>query len=116
MHLSLDGTGIAYILKREAVLKQTPLNNSGFDLFEGSDLQAATRFVEVKSRNGLWSGPVAMSREQFRKAQEEGERFWLYVVENTANPASMRLHAIQDPAGKARHFSFDPGWSALATP
>jgi uncharacterized membrane protein YgcG len=114
--MQVEQVAIAYILKRDLALKPTPTNNPGFDLFEGLEIQTATRFVEVKSRKGPWAGPVALSGTQFRKAQEEGERFWLYVVENTANPASIRLHAIQDPAGKAHHFCFDPGWAALATP
>ena len=82
--------------------------------FRSADLTHATRYVEVKSRSGPWSGPVALSREQFLKAQSEGDRFWLYVVEHTRDPAATRLHRIQDPAGKSRHFTFDPGWSALA--
>jgi hypothetical protein len=112
--MEVEQAAIAYILERDASLKQTPLNNPGFDLFEGPEIQTATRFVEVKSRKGPWTSPVALSGTQFRKAQEEGQRFWLYVVENTANPDSIRVHAIQDPAGKALHFCFDPGWSALA--
>lgn len=114
--MQIEEIAIAYILKLEPALKPTSANNPGFDLFEGDAIEGATRFIEVKSRRGSWSGPVALSRTQFHKAQEEGERFWLYVVENTAKPDSIRLHAIKDPAGKAHHFCFDPGWSALATP
>lgn len=114
--MQIEQVAIAYILEQESSLKTTPPGNPGFDLYDGPDLASATRYVEVKSRSEPWSGPVALSREQFLKAQSEGDRFWLYVVEHTRDPAATRLHRIRNPAGKSHHFTFDPGWSALAEP
>jgi len=114
--MQIEQDAIAYILTQETSLQTTPPGNPGFDLFEGEDIASPTRYVEVKSRSGSWSGPVALSREQFLKAQVEGDRYWLYVVEHTRTPAATRLHRIQNPAGKSRHFTFDPGWSELAEP
>jgi len=114
--MQIEQVAIAYILTQEPRLQTTPVGNPGFDLFEGpsADPAHATRYVEVKSRSGSWSGPVALSREQFLKAQAEGDRFWLYVVENTRDTSSTRLYRIKNPVGKSRHFTFDQGWSALA--
>jgi hypothetical protein len=114
--MQIEQVAIAYILTQEPSLQATPPGNPGFDLFEGEDIASPSRFVEVKSRSGSWSGPVALSREQFHKAQSEGDRFWLYVVEHTRDPAATQLHRIQNPAGKSYHFTFDPGWSALTDP
>lgn len=114
--MQIEQVAIAYILTQEPDLQTTPPGNPGFDLFEGEDIASPTRYVEVKSRSGSWSGPVALSREQFLKAQAEGDRYWLYVVEHTRDPAATQLHRIQNPAGKSHHFTFDPGWSALAEP
>jgi hypothetical protein len=63
---------------------------------------------------GLTDRPVGLSRAQFKCAQEYGEAYWPYVVEH-AGTESARLVRIQNPAGKARTFSFDQGWLAIAT-
>jgi hypothetical protein len=112
--LAVEESAIQFIRQEEPSLKPTPPNNPGFDLYEGESLETATRIVEVKSRKGPWSGPVTLSSTQFAKAQEAGAHFWLYVVENTANPTATRIIRIQDPAGRARHFCYDPGWKSLA--
>ena len=46
-------------------------------------------------------------------AQECGDDYWLYVVEN-AGTGSPNIVKIQDPAGKARTFTFDHGWREVA--
>ena len=48
-----------------------------------------------------------------RMAQECGDSYWLYVVEN-AGTDSPNIVRIQDPAGKARTFTFDHGWLAMS--
>jgi hypothetical protein len=57
--------------------------------------------------------PVALSRTQFEYAQEHGESYWLYIVEH-ADTADARILRIQNPAGKARTFTFDRGWISIA--
>ena len=59
--------------------------------------------------------PVGLSRTQFDCAREHGEAYWLYVVES-AGTDEARLVPIQDPAGKARTFTFDHGWLDVASP
>jgi hypothetical protein len=62
---------------------------------------------------GLDDRPVGLSRTQFDCAREHGSAYWLYAVEHagTENP---RIVRIQDPAGKARTFTFDHGWLDVA--
>ena len=62
---------------------------------------------EVKAMTGSMNDrPVGLSRAQFKQAQENGNKFWLYVVEH-AGTKDARILRIQDPAGKARIFTFD---------
>lgn len=110
----LEEAALTFILGIEPRLERTPSNNPGFDLFEGESLEFIVRFVEVKSKKGEWKGGVALSEEQFRLAEGERERYWLYVVEFADDPLKRRLYKIQDPAGKSRYFTFDAGWKALA--
>lgn len=112
--MQIEREAIKYILAEEKSLQATPPGNPGFDLFEGADAAKATRYIEVKARSGPWSGPAALSREQFLKAQAEGDHYWLYVVENTKSPPDLKIHRIQNPAGKVRHFCFDDGWQTLS--
>ena len=61
----------------------------------------------------LQDRPVGLSRTQFDCAREQGEAYWLYVVEH-AGTTGDRIVRIQDPAGKARTFTFDRGWLTVA--
>ena len=74
------------------------------------------RYIEVKSTSGIWDSqnPAQMHRTQFERAQEYGDRYWLYVVEHveSENP---QIHCIQNPANRVNAFMFDHGWMPLAT-
>ena len=112
--MALEERALARILGEEPQLGRTSPNNAGFDLVEEDDAGVACRWVEVKAMTGTLSDhPVGMTRSQFEAAQERGERFWLYVVEH-AGSDSPRILRIQDPAGRARTFTFDRGWIAIA--
>jgi hypothetical protein len=112
--MSLEEKAISFILQSEPSLLRTEFNNPGFDLFEiGSDGQPA-RWVEVKAMSGgLQDRPVGLSRAQFECAREHGVAYWLYVVEY-ADDSGARIRRIQDPAGRARTFIFDNGWTSIA--
>ncbi len=112
---ALEEKAIDLILAREPQLKRTPINNKGFDLFEGNTDDGPPRKIEVKAMTGnLRSRPVGMSHEQFECARLNGKSYWLYVVEHANNPQTARIVRIQDPAGKARTFCFDHGWISVA--
>lgn len=114
--LSLEDTAIHAILIEEPALLRTPTNNPGFDLIGPGADEEADRRIEVKAMTrDLKSRPVGMSHAQFECAREHGRGFWLYVVEHAADPQLRRIVRIQDPAGKARTFTFDQGWVAIAS-
>lgn len=113
--MALEEKAITIILSQEPEMKRTPANNPGFDLFTSDADGKPTRWVEVKAMAGaLTDRPVGLSRTQFDCAREHGEAFWLYVVEHAGDDTSNRIVRIQDPARKARTFTFDHGWLEVA--
>ncbi|MEO1618682.1 MAG: helicase-related protein [Planctomycetota bacterium] len=75
--------------------KSVEKENCGWDLtsYLGDE---ASRYIEVKGRAGV--GPVALTPNEWIKAQRFRENYWLYVVVNCrTNP---ELHIIRDPASK----------------
>jgi len=112
--LELEARAIDHILNNEPLLQRTPLNNPGFDLIETNAAGRPKRWVEVKAMTGtLESRPVGVSRTQFLAAQEYGEQYWLYIVENAGSESDARVVRIKDPAGRARTFTFDRGWANM---
>ena len=112
--VALEAKAIEFILSLETGWQQTPTHNPGFDLFETGPDEKAKLWCEVKSMTGsLTDRPVALSRTQFDFAREHGQAYWLYVVERAGTDRA-RLVRIQDPAGKARTFTFDYGWLRIA--
>jgi hypothetical protein len=71
------------------------------------------RYIEVKSNSGLWGTlGVGLSKPQFDKASELGDRYWLYVVENAVGEGS-RVYRINNPARRVDQFLYDDGWRGL---
>ena len=111
----LEAHAIALILETEPQLRCTPTNNPGFDLFEQAPDSQPTRWVEVKAMKGtLNDRSVGLSRTQFQSAENHGQAFWLYIVENAGTRAQARVIRLQDPAGKSKTFTFDRGWLSVA--
>ena len=110
--LNLEEKAITLILAEETQLERTPLNNPGFDLIEpGCDNNNPIKFIEVKAMAGsLQDRPVGLSSTQFKCAQKYGELYWLYIVEHAGSPDLARGIYIQNPADKAKTFTFDQGW------
>lgn len=112
--MELERSAIEFILACEPDWQRTATNNPGFDLYRGPTIETATHWCEVKAMAGtLDDRPVGMSSTQFEYAQSRGSAYWLYVVERagTDNP---NLVPIQDPAGKAKTFTFDVGWRSVS--
>jgi len=71
--------------------------NCGWDItsLKGGQVE---RYIEVKGRAG--EGAVALTPNEWIKAQRFGDEYWLYIVINCkSNP---QLHRIQNPAAKLR--------------
>ena len=113
--MNLEDYAIELIIGLEPELRRTPMNNPGFDLMELGPDGEPIRWVEVKAMRGtLRDRPVGLSRTQFEWAQKHESQFWLYVVERAGTPEHAQVVRIQDPAGKARTFTFDHGWVVVA--
>ena len=83
-----------------------------YELYDNSGV--VSRYIEVKSMSGRWNNTYGvLSRPQFEKAREIGDRFWLYVVER-AESDDFQVHRVQGVALKANRFMFDDGWRAMA--
>ena len=112
--MDLERRAIGLILESEPRWRETPPNNPGFDLYRGPAMDRATHWCEVKAMKGaLDDRPVGISRTQFEWAQRHRDKYWLYVVER-AGKSDFNVVRIQDPVGKARSFTFDGGWRAVA--
>ena len=95
-------------------------NNKGFDLYQtesGRKNGKIIQWCEVKSLSGKFNR-VSLTKAEFECAQEHGENYWLYIVENVAlldQGGEPNLIRIQNPAGKAERFSYgNSDWSKAA--
>ena len=108
--MALEAKAIDLILSTEPQWRGTRTHNPGFDLYQGVRQSAATHWCEVKAMTGtLADRPVGLSHTQFDCARKHGEAYWLYVVES-AGTDDASVARIQDPAGRAKTFTFDQGW------
>lgn len=112
--MELEAKAINFILAREPDWQPTPVSNPGFDLLKTGPDGTPTCWCEVKAMTcNLKGRPVGLSRPQFEFALLRGTDYWLYIVEHAGSVAP-RIVRIQDPAGKARTFTFDHGWIDIA--
>lgn len=106
----------AYEKERGRDAKQMAQTHPGYDIVSEDPLTGKDRLIEVKGVNGEWNQTgVGLSRLQFSNAWDEGERYWLYVVEFALNPEHVRIHAIQNPAMEVQSFMFDGNWRDVAS-
>ena len=114
--MMIEDQAITLIIKQEPDLRRTPDGNPGFDLFENNSMGQQVRWVEVKAMTGsLDSRSVGLSRRQFDEAREKGSAYWLYIIEYATNPDQARVLRIQNPVAHAKTFTFDKGWSLIAS-
>ena len=104
-------------------------NNPGYDVQSRQDepdpnsrwykstdeTDGSVRYIEVKSFKGAWpQGGARLSRRQFWFGLEQGEEFWLYVVEHVGTPGKHKIYCILNAAQEVKSFYFDPGWREMA--
>lgn len=114
----VDAAGIEAVLSYERSYgrhpTQMPHHHPGYDV-ESRNEAGETRYIEVKSLGGEWTGLGAgVSGTQFRKGVELSKDFWLYVVEEA--PTDPRVFPIRDPVAKVDQFMFDDNWRLVADP
>ncbi len=106
----------AYEKARGRVAEQMAQTHPGYDIISRNPLTGEDRFIEVKGVSGEWNRTgVEVSRIQFSTAQDQGSRFWLYVVEFVYDSQHTRVLPVQNPAGKVTGFVFDGGWRDAVT-
>jgi len=95
--------------------KVMPPRHPGYDI-ESTDAEGnIERYIEVKSLAGAWDSLGAgLTRPQFDKARDLGEKAWLYVVEKALSDEEFRIYTIRDPALKVDQFMYDDGWKDAA--
>jgi hypothetical protein len=95
-------------------VQKMPDGQKGYDVLVRDADDNPVRYVEVKTVTDRWGDQgVGLSRAQYELADDDRERFWLYVVEHVYDPDA-RIFAINDPAGQIGQFFFDRGWQAVA--
>jgi superfamily II DNA or RNA helicase len=95
----VERIAVEFVMKYEREQGRKPVSveeeNCGWDVSSLLDGQVA-RYIEVKGRGG--EGGVALTPNEWIKAQRFGEDYWLYIVVNCKT--GPQLFLIQDPASK----------------
>ncbi len=117
---AIEEAGIARVVEAEKVAGWTPEVmppfNPGYDLISTSAL-GEVRLIEVKSTAMEWGAlGVGVSHRQFLTSLDEGDRFWLYVVERAEDDEHFQIHRIYDPGRRVDQFMFDDGWRGAHEP
>jgi hypothetical protein len=82
-----------YERERGWIPEDVSAEDRGFDILSRHPDSGSVRFIEVKGRAG--TGPVALTRNEYKMAERLRGDYWLYVVfDCTTTP---RLLPIQDP-------------------
>ena len=90
-----------------------PHTHPGYDVESRNPSGTIERFIEVKSCPGDWDRKgVALTKTQFEKAMEMGDKFWLYVVEH-AETGNFNIIRIQNPGRLVNQFFYDDGWRVV---
>jgi len=111
----IDMAAISAVLKYEKNAGRVPIeqphNNPGYDIRSSDVDENEQRLIEVKGLNGQWNERgVKLTHVQFAMAQQNPEKFWIYVVEHACKPKLQRVSAIKNPFAKVTEYWFDHGW------
>lgn len=115
---TLNRAGVNWVLEHERNAGRNPTEmphtHPGYDVESRSPSGEIARFIEVKSCPGDWDRKgVALSKTQFEKAMDEGNKFWLYVVER-AEAENFNIIRIQNPGRLVNQFFYDDGWREIS--
>ena len=92
-----------------------PRMHPAYDIKSCDPEGSVVRLIEVKGIDGEWVDlGVGLKKRQFSEAWDEGDKYWLYVVEFARDPKHARVHPIQSPAVKVDEFFFDQNWRSVA--
>lgn len=85
-------------------------NNPGYDIKMTNEER--TLYIEVKSTKNRWAEEdILLSKKQYEKAKEEGDSFWLIVVEKVKSETDyVEITVIKNPLQHFIHLQLDHGW------
>lgn len=112
---SIDMAAISAALRYEENAGRVPIeqphNNPGYDIKSSNTDGNEQRLIEVKGLKAQWNERgVKLTHVQFAMAQQNPEKFWIYVVEYACDPKLQRVSAIKNPFAKVTEYWFDHGW------
>jgi superfamily II DNA or RNA helicase len=118
----VEAAAMAYAMDYERARGWEPEDVSaearGYDVYSRGP-GGEVRYIEVKGRAGV--GAVELSENEWLKAEQLGEDYWLYVVTDALDAPA--LHPVQDPARRLRREEVVPhvryrvtqeGWHRVA--
>lgn len=116
---AVDQAGIEHVVEFEKTRSRytvvMPPKHPGYDIESKDRAGKIIRYIEVKSLSGDWGlDGAALTKPQFDKAKELGDKCWLYVVER-AQQEDYKIHPIQNPAQRVNQFIYDDGWKNLTS-
>ena len=76
----------------------------GYDIFSRDTATNMERFIEVKGFRGE-GGSITMTAHEWKKAEQEGDRYYLYIVTGLQENSTPQLSVIQNPV---KYLSPDP--------
>ena len=82
-----------YERERGWIPEDVSAEDRGFDILSRHPESGSVRFIEVKGRTG--TGPVVLTRNEYKTAERLRNDYWLYVVFDCATIP--RLLPVQDP-------------------
>jgi superfamily II DNA or RNA helicase len=95
----VEKIGMEIVMKFERENGREPENvskeNLGFDI-RSREKDGKIRYIEVKARAGV--GSVALTQNEWFKAQRLGNDYYLYVVWNAGKDPNTKPYIIQNPA------------------
>jgi len=96
----IEEIGMRVAMKFEQSQGRNPENvsdqNLGFDIRSKAP-DGSFRYIEVKAR--AMEGEITLTENEWRKARELGNDFWIYIVVNAKAP---ELYTLQNPAEKLK--------------
>lgn len=76
----------------------------GYDIFSRDTATNMERFIEVKGFRGE-GGSITMTAHEWKKAEQEGDRYYLYILTGLQENSTPQLSVIQNPV---KYLSPDP--------
>jgi hypothetical protein len=114
----IDRAGIDHVKEFEnkngRFPNEMPPTHPGYDIESKDSDGNIVRYIEVKSLSDIWgSRGVSLSDTQFEKAIELGDKYWLYVVEQSLKDYP-NIYCIPNPGQMVNQYFYDHGWKQLS--